>query len=365
MLTRKLTFLLLALPLLLPSLSMAQSQIPDTVYVFRFVSHEGMFYTPWKDNSTQLDQLLSLVENHKTAILSGASPLLVDGYCASEPTAAENMRLAKIRSNRVKSELILSKGLNESCFITHNHAEPYRDLRHVVIVRLRLPKEEAKQDEPKQEDPVIKEQENPVIPQETPNQETQVSSDLQSDVSEYQDFQSASASDVSSVSSYPSSHPFTLRANLLHWATLTPDLGIEWRPNRHLGILVNGSWTSWSWDNKNRRYALWKLSPEVRYYLGKQGKGFLGAMYHTGEFHYKLGKTGRQGDYQGGGITGGYLLDLTRSLSLDFHAGFGYTRSDYDQYTLIDNVCVRKDTKTKNYWGINQLGVTLVWKLIK
>lgn len=373
MLTRKLIFLLLALPLLLPSLSMAQSQIPDTVYVFRFVSHEDMFYTPWKDNSTQLDHLLSLVENHKTAILSGASPLLVDGYCASEPTAVENMRLAKIRSNRVKSELILSKGVNESCFITRNHAEPYGDLRHVVIVRLRLPKEEAKQDEPKQEDPVIKEQGNPVITQDSPKQETSAastsaalsaaSSDLQSDVSEYQDFQSASA--VSSVSSYPSSHPFSLRANLLHWATLTPDLGLEWRVHRHVSILVNGSWTSWSWDNKNRRYALWKVSPEVRYYLGKQGKGFLGVLYHTGEFHYKLGKTGRQGDYQGGGLTGGYLLDLNRALSLDFHAGLGYTRSEYDQYKVVESTRVRQGSETKNYWGINQLGITLVWKLIK
>ena len=38
-------------------------------------------------------------------------------------------------------------------------------------------------------------------------------------------------------------YAFALRANLLRWATLTPDLGIEWRINRHVGILVNGSWT--------------------------------------------------------------------------------------------------------------------------
>ena len=156
-----------------------------------------------------------------------------------------------------------------------------------------------------------------------------------------------------------------LRANLLHWVTLTPDLGLEWRVHRHVSILVNGSWTSWSWDNKSRRYALWKVSPEVRYYLGKQGKGFLGVLYHTGEFHYKLGKTGRQGDYQGGGLTGGYLLDLNRALSLDFHAGLGYTRSEYDQYKVVESTRVRQGSETKNYWGINQLGVTLVWKLIK
>ena len=160
-------------------------------------------------------------------------------------------------------------------------------------------------------------------------------------------------------------HHITLRANLLHWATLTPDLGFEWRMNRHFGLLLNGSWTTWSWDHKNRRYALWKVSPEVRYYLGKQGKGFLGVMYHTGEFHYKLGKTGKQGNYQGGGLTGGYIFNLNRSLSLDFHAGAGYTYADYDEYALINDVRVHKGSKTKNYWGINQLGITLIWKLIK
>lgn len=351
MLTRKLTFLLLFMPLLLPSFSMAQNQISDTVYVFRFVSHKDMFYIPWKGNGTQLDKLLSLVETHKATILSGESPLLVDGYCASEPTLGENLKLAKIRSNRVKSELILGKGVNESCFITHNHAEPYGDLRHVVIVRLRLPKLEP---EPKREaEPVAKpEKETSEVPIEvTPKQEQPATLTTRESL----------AGTVESSQLYI----LSLRANLLRWATLTPDLGIEWRISPAWSIQVNGSWTSWSWDNKNRRYALWNISPEVRYYLGKQGKGFLGAMYHTGEFHYKLGKTGRQGDYQGGGLTGGYVFDLNRSLSLDFHAAAGYTSADYDEYTLINDVRVRKGAKTKNYWGINQLGITLIWKLLK
>ena len=57
----------------------------------------------------------------------------------------------------------------------------------------------------------------------------------------------------------------SLRANLLRWATLTPDLGVEWRICPSWGIAVNGSWTSWSWSDKDRRYALWEVAPEVRY----------------------------------------------------------------------------------------------------
>ena len=88
--------------------------------------------------------------------------------------------------------------------------------------------------------------------------------------------------------------------------TLTPDLGIEWRINRHVGIAVNGTWASWSWDDKNRRYALWEVAPEVRWYLGKEKRGYIGAMYKAGQFNYKLSETGRQGDLMGGGIVGGY-----------------------------------------------------------
>lgn len=75
---------------------------------------------------------------------------------------------------------------------------------------------------------------------------------------------------------------FSLRANLLRWATLTPDVGLEWRVNGLWGILVNGSWTSWSWDGKDRRYALWEVSPEVRHYMGREKRGYIGAMYKAG-----------------------------------------------------------------------------------
>lgn len=41
----KFYLLLLFLSLLLPAVSMAQT--PDTLYVFRFVSHKNIFYIPW------------------------------------------------------------------------------------------------------------------------------------------------------------------------------------------------------------------------------------------------------------------------------------------------------------------------------
>ena len=155
----------------------------------------------------------------------------------------------------------------------------------------------------------------------------------------------------------------SLRANLLRWATLTPDLGVEWRICPSWGISVNSSWTSWSWSDKDRRYALWEVAPEVRYYMGEKKAWYLGAMFKTGQFNYKLSETGKQGDLMGGGITTGYQLQLNKALTLDFNLGLGYLNADFEKYEVIDGVRVRCGNETKNWCGPINAGVTLVWKL--
>ena len=155
----------------------------------------------------------------------------------------------------------------------------------------------------------------------------------------------------------------SLRANLLRWATLTPDLGVEWRICPSWGIAVNSSWTSWSWNDKDRRYALWEVAPEVRYYMGEKKAWYLGAMFKTGQFNYKLSETGKQGDLMGGGITAGYQLRLNKALALDFNLGLGYLNADFEKYEVIDGVRVRRGNETKDWCGPINAGVTLVWKL--
>ena len=155
----------------------------------------------------------------------------------------------------------------------------------------------------------------------------------------------------------------SLRANLLRWATLTPDLGVEWHICPSWGIAVNGSWTSWSWNDKDRRYALWEVAPEVRYYMGEKKAWYLGAMFKAGQFNYKISETGKQGDLMGGGITTGYQLRLNKALALDFNLGLGYLNADFEKYEVIDGVRVRCGNETKNWCGPINAGVTLVWKL--
>ena len=167
----------------------------------------------------------------------------------------------------------------------------------------------------------------------------------------------------SKMPSLPTDYHLSLRANLLRWVTLTPDLGLEWRINPSWGIGVNGSWTSWSWSDKDRRYALWEVAPEVRYYMGEKKAWYLGAMFKAGQFNYKLSDTGKQGDLMGGGITGGYQLRLGNALSLDFGLALGYLHVDMEKYAVISDVRVRRGNETKDWWGPINAGVTLVWEI--
>lgn len=338
----------------------------DTTYVFRFVPREDMFYVPFGGNDRELARLEACVKRHKEDILAGNIPLHVDGYCNSAATGQENLSIAKTRSNRVKSELITHSGLTEACFITRNHSGggDYVTVRLVVPVtdskaeadaveQARLEAERKAEQERIAKEQVEKER----LAKEQAEREAAEQAERERQVAAEQARLQTEAADKAKP------YMLSLRANLLRWATLTPDLGIEWRINRNVGLLVSGSWTSWSWDDKNRRYALWEVSPEVHWYLGKEKRGYVGAMFKAGEFNYKFSATGRQGDLIGGGIVGGYQLRLNNALSMDFSLGIGCLHADYDKYEVIDGVRVRAGKETKNWWGPVSAGVTLVWQL--
>ena len=352
-------------------------QKADTTYTFRFVPQKDMFYVPLDGNYRELARLLECVRRNKDSILSGSLPLYVDGYCNSLDSEKENLRMAAIRSNRVKSELIVRGGIKEECFITKPHAKSHAADGDLVIVRLTVPAPEASATESeglsKAEEERLAaeraEQERKAAEERRKAEEARRAAEKaeadrlakEQAARKAEQPQEITATPLESPSSAP--YHFALRANLLRWATLTPDLGLEWRISPSWGIAVNGSWTSWTWSDKDRRYALWEVAPEVRYYMGEKKAWYLGAMFKAGQFNYKLSETGKQGDLMGGGITGGYQLRLNKALNLDFNLGLGYLNADYEKYEVIDGVRVRRGNETKDWWGPINAGVTLVWKL--
>ena len=374
--SRKITFLTLFLWLMTVTFPVIAQQKTDTTYTFRFVPQKDMFYVPWKGNDTELARLLEYIENNKATILDGKLPLLVDGYCNSQSSEVKNLATAKIRANRVKSELIIRAKIKEENFITHNHATG----GDFVIVRLTVPAKETaamdaeaearrKAETERLETETRAEQERRAEEQRKAEEARLAAEPTVAGRRERQKAEAEKAALQNTLAGTPSETKITtdyhlsLRANLLRWATLTPDLGLEWRICPSWGIAVNGSWTSWTWSDKDRRYALWEVAPEIRYYMGEKKTWYLGALFKAGQFNYKISETGKQGDLMGGGITTGYQLRLNKALTLDFNLGMGYLNADFEKYEVIDGVRVRCGNETKNWCGPINAGVTLVWKL--
>lgn len=382
----------------------AQEKIDSTAYRFRFVAENDMFFSPWNDNGKELERLLAAIDENRTAIETGQMYLLVTSYGTDGNAEQTASRVAHIRRNRVKSELIVRGKVKEVHFVTDQSFDAaYADgngksLRNIVIVTLPASVEKvaeiageeaaarveaynkevsgeaerermAAEEQAKAEQTAKEKAEQERIAAEKAAREKAEAERLANEkaTAEQTERERLAAEEQARLQAEETAkatpYHFALRANLLRWATLTPDLGVEWRINRHVGIAVNGSWISWSWDDKNRRYALWEVNPEVRYYIGKEKRGYIGAMYKVGQFNYKLSETGRQGDLMGGGITGGYQLKLNKALAIDFNLGIGYIHADTEKYTVIDGTRVRQGKESEDWWGPTSAGVTLVWTI--
>ena len=389
--------LLITALLFIWELPVIAQQPTDTTYIFRFVPNDDMFYVPWNGNDRSLHQLLNILEKNKKQLQAGQMYISVSSYAASANDILTSERMAYIRNNRIKSELITQGGLTENMFVT-DQAIPSsygkEKLRNVVVVTFpasvekvaeiagieaarrvenynkersekaererlaieqtarekaeaeRLAKEQAEREHLAAQEKARKQAETERFAAEREEQERAETERL-----------------AAEAAAKAKSHSLSLRANLLRWITLTPDLGVEWRLNRHVGILVNGSYTSWTWNSNDRRYALWEIAPEARYYIGKEKRGYIGVMYKAGSFNYKLSEIGKQGNLMGGGLTGGYQLKLNKSLNLDFSLALGCLHADYDKYIVIDGIRVRQGKETKNWWGPISAGVTLVWNI--
>lgn len=367
----------------------------DTTYLFRFVADKDMFYSPWNGNGEQLARLLKCVDENRSAIESGQMYLLVTSYGTDGNAGQPATEVAKVRRNRVKSELIMRGKVKETHFVTDRSFDAgYTDengksLRNIVIVTLpasadkvaeiageeaatkveaynkevsgeaereRIAAEKARvqagEARMKAEEERIRQEEVRIVAEKN-------EAERKATEAEHTDAKGTTPK----IQKEPEQYHVALRANLLRWATLTPDLGLEWRINSSWSIVANGSWTSWSWNDNDRRYAIWEVIPEVRYYIGEQKAWYVGAMFKTGQFNYKLSGTGKQGDLMGGGITGGYQLRLNKALSMDFNIGLGYLNADCEKYNVIDGVRVRQGKESKNWWGPVSASVTLVWTI--
>lgn len=176
------------------------------------------------------------------------------------------------------------------------------------------------------------------------------------------------------ICSYSFSQSVGLKTNLVHWATTTPNLGIEFAFSRKLTMEIGYGYNPFVFKD-NKKVQHWIVQPELRYWTCESFNGhFFGihgliGEYNIGGVDVPIGKLKNLKDYRyqgyayGGGISYGYQWVLSKRWNLEANLGAGYVYLDYDKYP-----CVKCGTligeNTKNYFGVTKAAVSLIY-LIK
>ena len=113
-----------------------------------------------------------------------------------------------------------------------------------------------------------------------------------------------------------------LNTDLAMDALMAPSLGME---------IVTGNKTTfgvnflYAWKAMGKNIEATVIQPEFRYYLSNRPVHgiFMGIGAIGGRYNIEWKNKNYRGDAVGGGVTFGYVYNITRRLSLDFHAGYG------------------------------------------
>lgn len=353
--------------------------VSDSTFVFHYPPCIQMFKADYKSNR----QTLQLLKKRLQTFSKGKDTLYVNGYSGECDNDSRNRRTAFHRCNNLKGFLINYYGLRERDFKTVNTPHNHPDLGYIVVISYSslpllkqmeedvsksLPAEKEqkteeitpvvveKETEPVREEQEIKEEIQQAEQQATPVQQ-EVKSDLERTDQPMQTDKSVSAPQTSS-------RYVAVKTNLAAWAGTIMNLAADVQVSEHFSVELPVLWCPWYVSDKHA-VKTFTIQPEARYWLSKPGKGhFFGVHAHVGWFNVKWNRDRYQDTDRpllGAGISYGYLLPFNAHWAGEFTLGAGYANMRYDTYYNIDNGA-RIDTRTKNYWGITRVGLSVVYR---
>ena len=353
--------------------------VSDSTFVFHYPPCIQMFKADYKSNR----QTLQLLKKRLQTFSKGKDTLYVNGYSGECDNDSRNRRTAFHRCNNLKGFLINYYGLRERDFKTVNTPHNHPDLGDIVVISYSslpllkqmeedvsksLPAEKEqkteeitpvvveKETEPVREEQEIKEEIQQAEQQATPVQQ-EVKSDLERTDQPMQTDKSVSAPQTSS-------RYVAVKTNLAAWAGTIMNLAADVQVGRHWSVELPVLWCPW-YVSSEHAIKTFTIQPEARYWLSKPGKGHLfGVHAHVGWFNVKWNRDRYQDTDRpllGAGISYGYLLPFNAHWAGEFTLGAGYANMRYDTYYNIDNGA-RIDTRTKNYWGITRVGLSVVYR---
>ena len=159
-----------------------------------------------------------------------------------------------------------------------------------------------------------------------------------------------------------------VKTNALYWATVTPNLGVEFALSKKFTMDISGNYNPWKWSG-SKKFKHWLVQPELRYWSCDRFNGhFFGIHAFYAQFNmcgikmFDWEHKRYQGDLYGGGISYGYHWILKKRWSMEATIGVGYARVSYDRYNCRD--CGSKlNSGHKNYFGPTKLGISLIYIL--
>lgn len=351
----------------------------DSTFIFHYPPCIQMFKADYKSNR----QTLQLLKKRLQTFSKGKDTLYVNGYSGECDNDSRNRRTAFHRCNNLKGYLINYYGLRERDFKTVNTPHNHPDLGDIVVISYSslpllkqmeedvsksLPAEKEqkteeitpvvveKETEPVREEQEIKEEIQQAEQQATPVQQ-EVKSDLERTDQPMQTDKSVSAPQTSS-------RYVAVKTNLAAWAGTIMNLAVDVQVSEHFSVELPVLWCPW-YVSSEHAIKTFTVQPEARYWLSKPDKGhFFGVHAHVGWFNVKWNRDRYQDTERpllGAGISYGYLLPFNEHWAGEFTLGAGYANMRYDTWYNIDNGA-RIDTRTKNYWGITRVGLSVVYR---
>lgn len=161
---------------------------------------------------------------------------------------------------------------------------------------------------------------------------------------------------------------WALSTNLVHWAALAHNLGIEYAFDSRNTLSLSGSCAWWSWLSKQKVYRWMVGELAYHHYLQdrKEPSGaFWGIYAQTGEFELMFSSRNRKGEFSAAGISGGYRWQIGRNLFMEAEAGLAYMYVDYRHALDINHVLIRQGSDHCHRILPSRISLSLVYKLNK
>ncbi len=158
---------------------------------------------------------------------------------------------------------------------------------------------------------------------------------------------------------------FALKANMLYYGILLPNLEFEWMIDRHWSVALEGNFAEWGSYKRERSYRLNLIDAEGRYRIKPRApwEGFyVGVIAGGAWYDLEKGTPGHYGWGMMSGLTAGYMWSISSRLSLEAEIGAGYMYTRYKDYQPIDGHHVYLRTKEINYFGPIKLNFSIAWR---